>query len=667
MRKLVFVLTALLVLVGICALIYTIYVPSSEGRRPIYMIPPDAVYVIETEDPVENWEDISNSNVWQHLRKNHSFASFTAGVNSLDSLSRENKTLFRLVGSRPLMVSAHMYKRTDYEFLFVVDLLQASKLTQLKNYLFGFLQEDFKVTQRPYHGREIIEVYDKAEKTTLYLFFVDNLMVLSYQPSLVEASIDQADEPVIGRDIDYLEIKSEIGDQGMFRVYFQYGYLDDYMMTYLQQNNEYIRSISEDLSFSGFMFSLQDEMLELKGFTNLNSERRSYADVLLSAGKGAVHIPEIAPMRTAFYMGLGFDSFSKFYEQLEAWKKEDPDRFIEYQQGIDKLERFLKISVKENFVDWVDDEIAFLQMQPQGLGRANEYAVVLKAHDGQEAQDQLDFILKQVKKKTPVKFKQVSYKGYPINFMSIKGFFKLLLGKFFEGLDKPYFTIVEDYVIFSNHPQTLKNIINDFSEDNTLAYSLDFEKFRDQFEDESSIFNYLNIPLFYDGMKGFMNTQAWSDLQQNKDYIFCFPQVGFQLIPDDGIFESRLILQYLDTEEVDKRMQFAHNPGERQFGPPTAGGVLANKELLALVEPADLIRVEEISPDDLNAKLYTEKYETGEIRVEVPLKDGKKHGTYREFYLSGSIKLKGKYRKGKQVGTWKAYDEEGQLIEKRSF
>ena len=667
MRKLVFVLTALIVLGGLCVLIYTIYMPSSEGRRPIYVVPPDAVYIIETEDPIDNWDVVSNSNVWQHLQQNVSFAALTADINSLDSSFKENKTLFKLLGSRPVLISAHMYKRNDHEFLFVVDLQKASQLIELKNYLFGFLQEDFKITQRPYHGQEIIEIYDKIGRSTLHLFFVENLMVLSYQPSLLEASIDQLEEPVIGRDIDYMEIKNEVGERGMTRFYVQYDHLDNYMMTYLQESNEYISSISQDLSFSGFMFTLDESLLSLQGYTNLNSERRSYAHTMLNAGKGSIHIPEIAPQRTAFYMGLGFDSFSKFYEQLELWKKEDPDRFTEYQEGIERLEKFLKISVKENFVDWVDDEIAFLQMQPQGRGRKNEYAVVLKANDGEEAKDQLDFILKQIKKKTPVKFKQVTYKGYPINFMSIKGFFKLLLGKFFEGLDKPYFTVVEDYVIFSNHPQTLKDIINDFEADNTLAYSLDFEKFRDQFEEESSIFSYVNVPLVYDGIKSFMNAQAWSGMQKNKDYIFCFPQVGFQLIPMGNLFESRLVFQYLDPAEVNKRIQFARNPDERQFGPLALEDRVVNRELLAMVEPGELIRAEDISPEDLDAKLYTERYESGQIKIEVPLKDGRKHGTYREFYPSGNIKLKGKYRKGQQVGTWKAYDEEGNIIEKKSF
>ena len=42
------------------------------------------------------------------------------------------------------------------------------------------------------------------------------------------------------------------------------------------------------------------------------------------------------------------------------------------------------------------------------------------------------------------------------------------MGDFFGKIEKPYYTIIDDYVIFSNHPQTIKNIIDDYSNEATL-------------------------------------------------------------------------------------------------------------------------------------------------------------------------------------------------------
>lgn len=54
--------------------------------------------------------------------------------------------------------------------------------------------------------------------------------------------------------------------------------------------------------------------------------------------------------------------------------------------------------------------------------------------------------------------------------------FKMLLGGRFDGFDKPYFAQIDDYVIFSDSPNTLKGIIDKVLEEETLSTS---ETFRD--------------------------------------------------------------------------------------------------------------------------------------------------------------------------------------------
>ena len=71
----------------------------------------------------------------------------------------------------------------------------------------------------------------------------------------------------------------------------------------------------------------------------------------------------------------------------------------------------------------------------------------------------------------------MNYKGYEINFMAIKGFFKMFFGGAFEKLDKPYFTIIDDYVIFSNEPSTLRAVVDSFAAKETLSTSEDLSPF----------------------------------------------------------------------------------------------------------------------------------------------------------------------------------------------
>ena len=653
---------------------YNFLFEGDQGLRPIYVVPENAIYIIETDQPVDNWETISTSEMWSHLQSNSYIADLTYDANSLDTLFKNNKTLFKLFGSRSLVISVHMYKRDDYDFLFVVDLKKVSKLTQLRNYLSTILSNDYSVSKRTYHNREIIELYDKESRETLHMAFIENLLVASYTHIIVEASIDEVAEPAIGRDIHFIEVNQKVAQDDLFRLFFQYQYLDDYLQVYSQNTNEYVKTLSKVLKYSGFTFELnENNMLIANGYTNIREDSLSYLHVLHESGKGELSVPEIAPQRTAFYLSMGFDSFSQFYENLEALQQQDPAEFKLYQENYEKIEKLLKIDIKENFINWIADEIAFLQMQRTGLGEKNEFALVLKAKNGGDALENLDIILNQIRKKTPVKFKKVNYKGYPINFMSIKGFFKLLLGKFFADLEKPYFTVIDDYVVFSNHPQTIKNVINDYHLKNTLSESDDFTSFRDGFSNKSNIFAYVNTPVLHGNLRSMVNHETRANLDRNKKFITCFSQVGFQLLSSGDMFESKLSIQYQDPEQLEKKIQFARKPEQLMlvsFGKmlevPAEVGV-SDQVLLNMVEEEELIKVEDISPEDLDDKTFKEYYENGSLKIEVPLKDGLKHGTYREYHTNGNIKLKGKYRRDKQVGLWKAYDRDGNTIERQRF
>lgn len=655
--------------------IYNFVFASDQGLKPIYLIPKDAIYIIESEEPVENWETISTSEIWAHLKNNEYFAELTYDVSSLDTLFKENKTLFKLLGSRSLMISAHLFAKNKYDFLFIVDLKKVSKLSQIKNYLSTILSDGYSVSRRTYHDHEIIELYDRKAKETLYMSFIENLLVTSYTHLLVEASIDELKEPKIGRDLNFIDVSRKVGHEDLFRLYLQYEYLDDYLQVYTQNNLEYIKTLSEIMLYSGFSFDLtNNNLLVAQGYTNIQTDSLSYLHVLQKSGTGEITIPEIAPQRTAFYLGLGFDKFSRFYTNLEELQKENPAKFQSYSENYHKFEKLLKINIKENFIDWIDDEIAFLQMQSSGLGEKNEFAVILKANDGDEALENLKIILQQIKKKTPVKFKQVIYKGHPINFLSVKGFFKLLLGKFFADLEKPYFTIIDDYVIFSNHPQTLKNIINDHITGLTLSKSKDFNAFIDEFEDNTTLFAYVNTPLLHQNLKSMVSPDTKRGLVKNKKFITCFSQMGFHMLPSNDMFESKLILQYQDPNALEEKIQFAEKPENlilQSFGKMADDDsldiALTNVMLLEKVDEEDLINVEEINLPDLTAKLYQEFFEDGSIKVEVPIKDGLKHGTYREYYINGNFKLKGRYKKDQQTGIWKAYDEEGNTLERKRY
>jgi hypothetical protein len=657
MKKVIRTIFWLILIAGIVIFGYIFLIQPETGYQSIYLVPENAAFIIESDRPFKAWDNIIHSKAWNRLRTNVFLAKLDTNIRSLDSLISSKRILFKLLGSRKVLASAHSYNGR-YDFLYIIDLKKFSKFRDINKYLQKVLGDDFRLTQRNYKGLEIYELYDVKSSEMYYFSLVKNQLIFSKVYILMEASIDQMDELIIGRDLNYIEVSKKISGKGLFRIYINYKYFDDYIGNLLGKTNEFISTLSRSLYYSGISFDIDESaLMKLTGFTTVNDTVSSYFMAILNSGKGSQSILNVIPKRTASYICLGFDDMISLYENLEESMGEEFSK--DYQGAIQKIEKRLKINMEKNFFNWIDNEIAFIQTQPSNLGKENEFAVIFKAKNKNIAENSLDYITKQIKKNTPVKFKEINYNEYKVNYLHIPGFFKIILGKLLSKLEKPYFTIIDKYVIFSNHPQTLKSIIDDYKSGNTLANSVEFYNFSKNFSNKSSVFIYIQTPLLLTNLKEFVGPKTWLNLQKNKEYITSFPQIGFQVNNADDLFKLDFAAQYYEQVEEFK-------PAYYDIDNIITESVDTGK-IIQENESVDLARESEIVIDDLDVKKHEEYYDNGQLKLTVGLKNGLKHGNFKEFYENGTLKIKGKYKENKKTGIWNYFNEQGKLIEEREF
>lgn len=424
---------------------------------------------------------------------------------------------------------------------------------------------------------------------------------------------------------------------------------------YSTSQNSITSLLSTDFDFSGFSFNIDGNNIFANGLTASKPTASPYIKAFLKSGKGTRSLSKIAPKNTASYTHFAFESFETFYDNFESIQKENIDEFKLFLDRKERVENYLKINFKPNVINWIDNEMALFQI-PSNINKSeNDIAIVLKSKSAEHAKTQLNFISEQIRKKSPVKFKALDYKGFTINFLSVKGFFKAFIGNMFNAIDKPYYTIIDDYVIFSNTPNTLKNIINNYRDGATLANSENFKDFNKKLDNECSIFTYINTPQLYSTLFNFADFKTKQQLSSNKNYITCFKQIGLQLSPEDYFFETNLAVEFAPINDL-KPLKTA-----------VVNSKIETKNNKTTLNEATLFDIPEIFPTDLTAKIYTKKRNNVSIDFSVGLKNGVLNGTYKAYYPNGNLKMTGRYRKGKQVNTWRAYNENKVVIAKKRF
>ncbi|MBL6445563.1 DUF3352 domain-containing protein [Fulvivirga sp. 29W222] len=640
------------------SLFYYLYWSPVYRIKPLNLIPPQASFILASSRPIDSWQELSESDIWAHLKKNPQFAEITDNANYLDSLFWANEWL-DFVGNKELLIAAHPVQDT-YDYLYVMDLARASRLQNIKYYMQNFVDESYKLTYRKYEGVEITEFYDIIEKETLYLSFIENLLVISYSPTLIEAVIRQHVNPE-ENDRYFLEITDQLGYKGQLRAYVNLNSFMDYLGQFALDNPS-MDMIKTSLRYGGFALNLGENKLGLGGITNINDTVNSYLKALYMSGEGSHEFLKVIPQTSPYFVSLGFNDFPSFVENLESTLRTNPNQEKAYMENRNLVESFLKIDLNEVFIDWVDNEAVMLQANASSKTGINEYALLLKAKDIEQAKTGLGKIRQQIKKKTPVKVKSVTYKGHEIHYMAMKGFFKVFLGKLFDKFDKPYYCTIGNWVIFSNHPHTLKNIIDAVEDETTLYYNDEFQEHYEELKDHTSVFAYINMPDLFDDLRPLMEQEDWWDMQKNKDYITCFKHMSLQLSPQDGdIFHTGLYTSF----EVPAINGYTSKKALPSIVPKyeTPHQALAWSETYKKV----LKEIDRIAIPDLTQDEYKAYYENGNLQYEVDLKNGWKHGRFESYFENGTEQFKGRYKNDKKDGTWRVYNEQGELITKIKY
>ena len=223
MKKLIVILILIAAIIGG----YYLWLKWSPNKfvDGYYLIPNDAVMVVETEDPVGNWQTFSSSNMWQGMKSFPPFEEITQNADMLDEVIQSNQQVFALLGQKHLLISAHMTKPKDFDFVYYADMQEASKSNMIKASLTSIIKQfDYVHTVRTYKGLQVNEFLDPKTRDVLSIIYIKNYLVCSYSKTLIDHVIETASMPEqqVGMDARFTQVNQLTSAEGLCRVFINY-------------------------------------------------------------------------------------------------------------------------------------------------------------------------------------------------------------------------------------------------------------------------------------------------------------------------------------------------------------------------------------------------------------------------------------------------------------
>jgi len=721
----------ILAFIGAAIVFIYIYFKETKKKDPFSIIPSNAVFLIETTNLTKGWNTLSESKVWKHMMKNEFYKDINESASTLDSLIKDNKTMNSIFKDRKLLISAHMISAKNYDFIFVIDLQKASKITFIVDYIKNSLLEyfDYTMNKTEFMDNEIIELTDIKAKDTLYLSFIDNLMVCSYTRSLLEMSIREKEIEFFVKNHNFKKIVAKLSQKDLFKFYVNYSFINGFVKYYVDDMNEMAASIGNSLFYTALNFNIVNEQLLFDGYTSVNDSLSSYLKALSMVEPGESRISDILSDNTAIMISMCFENFNDFFTGLkEEFSKQDSSA-ESYQKKIDKVQKLLKIDLQRDFFDWIGNEICYARLRPlDGNAKEDDILVGIHAKNMDDARIGLNNITSQIRKRSIIlKFKSVDYQGYEINYLDIKGFFRLFLGKLFGKLEKPYFTYINDYVVFSNSPSILMDVIDDFKNEKTLSKNSDFSSFKSNFSSTTNASVFVQMPKLYSYLYFFSKNEKQKSVQKNKDLILSFTRIGFQMKSDgNNMFKTKLIADFDENALLDDELEkfetaaedisnleiaalgfriisdheLFSTDGDKKVmndqdqiiyegtisnGKPDGKwktysengnvisevnykqGIIDGEALFYYDTDESKIRIKVMFEEEKIVDNYREFYKNGVMKADIEYDDGLADGYAKFYYTSGKLKIKGEYSKGEKKGKWLFYTETGQVFDKQKL
>lgn len=677
-RKLILIAIPLVTLV---VLIWFAFYKDAGRYKITQALPEDAVFTVEIPSFNHIHESLSRNRIWQSLKAYPYFEAYHGYFERADSLCNAYPALKRMLTDRPVSVSCHEIASSDYGFLYVCDLGKLNVIRTFEGMVSVLLNnENLKIKKLKGEEDRFHELTGKGFK--LYFAIKGNLLITSYSRELVERSLAACE----GR----IRIKKDLSG-GDAIIDIDHKRIGNAINAFLEAT-----SITEKeplLDFTRLVLQLNDRNLRFSGITKSNRDVFSILNSLNRTKGKASGIGQIAGEHTATYLSWCFSSFSELQKILvESYKLEQEKDYKAIERSVERINRFLNLDILNLFTSWIGHEIVLIKPALDEENRQDNIILAVQANDIAYAKDQLDYLMEQIDRKTPVREKTLEFNGYKIHYFSLKGFFKLFLKATFNRLDRPYYTFIGDYVVFSNSPLSLAEMIKDYVLGKTLAHDEEYIGLMQNLGNGNNIYGYINTSNAYDFLYHDLKSNARQELENNKDAFLSFEAIGLALTAQGDDFKIDVIANYNKNAPEEYRIRELNRELERQidriesgFYYPSIPDSIAVSVKDFYVYKTSLFTIKGALKDgdpDGCWSIYDPfgkiiglfPYEEGKINGEARFfyKDGKLQGkvsyrkgeiqSYKEFFPDGTLKLEMPYRKGMRHGTVKFYYKTGHLL-----
>ncbi|WP_158795751.1 DUF3352 domain-containing protein [Pedobacter sp. L105] len=356
------------------------------------------------------------------------------------------------------------------------------------------------------------------DSTSLYLGMEKNLILLSNQPAPVKTAINPQKKTT--EFVAYIQSNNKLSKNSVGNLYIDFNKIPALLKATLPGTLSGNLSVfNHQDSFSALNYNFSRERVFFNGNTHLN-DKNNYLYLFTNLTPQKNTIDNLLPDQTANFRLFVIPNYKTWRNSLKEWFKANKDA-AKVKNIIEKTNRDYHLDPEDILPVYFKDQLITFQLKS-----AEDIAAINLTNGDRVKQLLLDIS---------------EDDNQDIKLMKVSGLFYCYFGEPFKKFSKPYYTIIDNYLVFSNRSGALEEFLNAYKNNKLLVNTPDYINLYSQISNNSSITFYVN-PKNSSGLirkNIYMPFYKHFTILQGVDGFSSFI---YQLNGDKGNFQTNLLL-----------------------------------------------------------------------------------------------------------------------------
>ncbi|WP_316841210.1 DUF3352 domain-containing protein [Pedobacter gandavensis] len=359
-----------------------------------------------------------------------------------------------------------------------------------------------------------------ADSSVFYLGLKDHLILLSNSPEPIKTILSKSNDKKDEAFVEYIKSGSKLSKNSLAQLYVNFNRIPALLKPMIPGKlNGELAILDQQDAFALLTYNFSKEKVLFTGTTKLN-DPNSYYQLFAEESPQKMSIQNILPERTANYTIYAMDKYEPWSKKLDQWftqHKEDQKR-IKLAATINQK---YHLNLELLFPVYFQNQMMTFQLS------TSEKLGAISLSNGDKL-DQLLIDLSEDYSEDLKLFKEpdllYTYFGLP-----------------FKSFKRPYYQILDNYLVFANNPATLKSFLNDYRANKLLINTSGFINVSNQLPNNSNLNFYLDHKNSQNLLAKNMNLPFSKQFNSEKA-LKNYESFVYQLSGDHGKFQTNMLI-----------------------------------------------------------------------------------------------------------------------------